>query len=148
MRHSASVSHPSSNRHGAVDLPSPNNLYPNRQYRDTAPTNTPTPRETLSRRQITHRCALTTKVSYVPNRMPLPKQLRGQRCQMRVTDKETRQLGPHPPLWDSWRLLCDRCRCNVSITFRRFPLVDMVGRYVGAFTARFSHRQFLVFIHD
>ena len=31
----------------------------------------------------------------------------------------------------------DRCRCNASITFRRFPLVDMAGRYVGAFHGTF-----------
>ena len=55
--------------------------------------------------------------------------------QMRVTDIETRQLGPTST---SVGLLAlnsdgDRCRCNVSITFRHFPLVDIVGGYVGAF---------------
>ena len=31
----------------------------------------------------------------------------------------------------------NRCRCNVSITFRRCPLVNVIGRYVGAFHGTF-----------
>ena len=45
------------------------------RYRDTAPTNTPTQTGKLSRMQMVQRCTITTKVSYVPTRMPVPEQL-------------------------------------------------------------------------
>ena len=54
----------------------PNNLFQKWQYRETAPTNTPTTAESGRGYRMNQRCTIETKTCFcVPTRVPVPKQL-------------------------------------------------------------------------